>query len=263
MRFGSLFSGIGGMDLGLERAGCKLVFQCEINPFRRRVLARHWPYVVRFNDIRKLCRRLYDCHPEDEEGECYCPRCGTEFGECECIGTDQFNDEWGPIELLAGRDPRPALGAEFIRVVDELRPRLVLRETVTQGGTTSVWPWWRFRQALERLGYAVIPFRIRDCCVGADFQRERVFLLGELSEPDSQRLEGPVGHLVAQGYQARQDADLGRPARWSARPQVCRKTTRLPGEVDRLKSLGGCCTPATAERIGRLILQSLPKGGDR
>ena len=48
---GSLFSGIGGFELGLERTGSfKTAWQCEIDPFCLQVLAKHWPGVKRFTE---------------------------------------------------------------------------------------------------------------------------------------------------------------------------------------------------------------------
>src|SRR4029453_4298664 len=52
--FGSLFAGIGGLDLGLERAGWQCRWQVELDPLCQRVLAKHWPNVPRYGDIRTL-----------------------------------------------------------------------------------------------------------------------------------------------------------------------------------------------------------------
>ena len=54
MNVGSLFSGVGGFDLGLERAGHKIAFQCEADTYRRQVLAHHWPGVPISPDVREV-----------------------------------------------------------------------------------------------------------------------------------------------------------------------------------------------------------------
>ncbi len=51
---GSLFSGIGGLDLGLERAGMRVVWQSEIDPYACKVLAKHWPEVPNHGDIKRI-----------------------------------------------------------------------------------------------------------------------------------------------------------------------------------------------------------------
>jgi len=54
MKVLSLFSGVGGFDLGLERAGMRTVFQCELDPHANKVLEQHWPDVPRWGDISTL-----------------------------------------------------------------------------------------------------------------------------------------------------------------------------------------------------------------
>src|SRR6188472_775133 len=111
----SLFSGIGAFDLGLERTnGFKTAAFVEIDPFCRRVLAKHWPGVPQYDDVRTITgARLaadgivpdvicggFPCQPHSVAG-----RRGA---------SDDERDLW----------------PEFARLVREIRPRWVLAENV-------------------------------------------------------------------------------------------------------------------------------------
>jgi len=50
----SLFSGVGGFDLGLEQAGMKTIYQCEWDKHAQTILNRHWPHVPKWGDITTL-----------------------------------------------------------------------------------------------------------------------------------------------------------------------------------------------------------------
>ena len=279
MTFGSLFTGIGGLDLGLERAGMRCLWQVERNPYCLQVLARHWPDVRRAADVVKFARRGFDCEPLDEETrEMKCPRCSTDdyavqFGDCDCVGTDEIldTDEWGLPDLLVGGDAcqshsnagraadarEASLGGEFIRIVDELRPRLVLRENPAAVRRDAAWPWQRFRAALEACGYAVLPFRLRACCVGADHRRDRLFLLASLPDANSEGLERHVREEVARTDEGRHNADATGPARGHAAPRVCGKHHGIRHRMERLRGLGNAVDVGVAEWIGRQIIAGI------
>lgn len=100
MTFGSLFAGIGGFDLGFERAGLKCEWQVEIDPYCKRVLAKHWPNVRRWDDVRtfaktcKACEEFFDRFRCNSPDECDCPKCS---GLCEC-------DQWR-VDVVCGGFP--------------------------------------------------------------------------------------------------------------------------------------------------------------
>src|SRR4051794_10545719 len=151
---GSLFAGIGGFDLGLERAGMRVVWQCEQDPFCRRVLARHWPGVPCYPDVRALVGHA-DRSPSDAHAEASASR--TAVGESgggmdvpvpmSYVGADGVAHAWvARVDVLCGGFPcqdislagrgaglageRSGLWREFARLISELRPRYAILENV-------------------------------------------------------------------------------------------------------------------------------------
>lgn len=233
MRFGSLFTGLGGMDRGLEASGMECVWQVENDEYRTRILERQWPHVTRRRDVRECGR--HNLAPVD----------------LICIG-DPCQSNSNAQRNGSGA---PSLGGEGVRVVDELRPRLVLRENPSVVKRDAPWPWHRFRGELERLGYAVLPFRLRACCAGADHRRERMFLLAALQDADQTGLEGDECEILAGADEGRPDADIARPDRWSAAPRICGRADGIPHRRERLEGLGDAVVPQVAQIIGGLIMR--------
>lgn len=196
MRFGSLFAGIGGFDLGLERAGMECAWQVEIDPFCREVLEKHWPGVPKYGDIRDL---------SGEELEAVDLICGG--FPCQDLS-------------LAGKraginGPQSGLWAEFARLIGELRPRWVVVENVPgvlvpkkeKGVAVEAAGIARVVGALARLGYVGVWFCLRASDFGASHHRKRVFVVACRAE----------GGRSDRGGEDVADADCGqRQQRWGA-----------------------------------------------
>src|SRR5690606_23720308 len=110
--FGSLFAGIEGFGVGLEKAGMKCVFQVEQDAACNRVLARHYPEVPRFGDIREFTSSSIDVRPDWLGGGFPC----------------QDVSVAGKRAGLAGE--RSGLFYEFMRIVRKFRPYGILNENV-------------------------------------------------------------------------------------------------------------------------------------
>ena len=161
---GSLFSGIGGFDLGLERAGMKVIWQVENNPFRKKILKRHWPDVELRDDIRTDTNGL-------ERPDVIC-------GGFPCQDVSVAGGRQG----LDGE--RSGLWYEYIRLVRELRPTWVLIENVP--GLLSQNAGKDFEIVVSGLaasGYGVA-WRVLDSqYFGVPQRRRRVFIVGHLGAP--------------------------------------------------------------------------------
>lgn len=116
MTYGSLFSGVGGFDLGFDRAGMRCQWQVEIDPRCRSVLRREWPGVVRLDDIN-------GCRGGDLKGG-NLPRVDLVCGGFPCQDVSVAGKRGG---LYASRT---GLFWQMMRVIGELQPRIVVWENV-------------------------------------------------------------------------------------------------------------------------------------
>lgn len=238
------FAGIGGMALGLERAGMMPVGFIEINPWARRVLAKHWPDVPQHDDIRTAIPWWLG-KPR--------PVVDVLAGGYPCPG-----------ESLAGRrrgvEDERWLWPDFARLIHAIRPRYVIGENVIGHRTRGL----RFvLRDLERLGYTARAGVIEAREMGAPHIRKRIITLaerwGDVPYPDPSRWDArggersrsiPAEQLVAD---AGKRDDFTRLHRWSSEPSMGRVAYGFPGRMDRVAGLGDACVPQVAEHVGRLL----------
>ena len=165
MTFGSLFAGIGGIDLGFERAGLECRWQVEIDDYARKVLAKHWPKVHRHDDVRTWP-----------------------------------NEHAEPVDIIAGGFPcqdisyagkgagldgeRSGLFYEVMRIVSVMGPRFVVLENVAALLTRGIDD---VLGSLASLGYDAEWHCIPAAAVGAPHIRDRVFIVGYAASERQQR----------------------------------------------------------------------------
>ena len=162
MKYGSLFSGIGGFDLALTRAGFVPVWMCEIDKNCQNVLQRRFDGVKIYDDVRSIGKN------NAESVDLVC-------GGFPCQDLSVAGKRAG----LAGE--RSGLWFEFARVIDELEPKWVVIENVpgllssNKGKDFAVIVQW-----LAERGYGV-SWRILDAqYFGVPQRRRRVFIVGSL-----------------------------------------------------------------------------------
>ena len=275
LRVLDLFSGIGGFSLGLERTGgFETVAFCEIEPFARKVLAKHWPHVPCYNDVRELTSEQLSA-----DGISVDVICGG--FPCQDISFA------GLGAGLAGE--RSGLWSEIARLAGELRPQYLILENVAallSRGLGDV------LGDLASVGYDAEWHCIPAGAVGAPHVRDRIWIVaypapqrsaeaGQDSQRSAQRVSGSAAVLAdAEGGEARcsqpansnDETDLGRPvilaslrgcdgmvgaSDWHTEPAICRVADGISANVDRVAKLGNAVVPQIPELIGRAILQSI------
>lgn len=158
----SFFSGIGGFDLAFKNAGFEITLQCEIDEFCRGILAKHWPNILSFNDIREVNHAAI-------------PVSDVWVGGFPC--QDVSVARMGPRDGLRGR--RSGLFYQFARLIAECLPRVVLIENVT--GLLSSHGGRDFEivvRSLAKLGYGVGWRVFNSAHFGVPQSRQRVYIVG-------------------------------------------------------------------------------------
>jgi DNA (cytosine-5)-methyltransferase 1 len=236
LTFGSLFAGIGGFDLGFERAGMRCEWQVENNPFCQRVLAKHWPHVRRCDDVRTF--------PPDGDW-----RVDVICGGFPCQDISNAGLHAG----LAGE--RSGLWREFRRIIRLLRPRFVVVENVS---------------ALLADGMGVVLGDLADSGFDAEWQivqasdfalphrRQRVFIVAYPNGCDGEAAGlGNRPHGKAEIFGTN---DVQRDAVWVQAPdEFVGGDYGLPVRSYRSRgaAVGNAVVPQVAEWIGRRLVESV------
>jgi DNA (cytosine-5)-methyltransferase 1 len=240
-----LFSGIGGFSLGLERAGMRTVAFCESDPFARGILAKHWPDVPCYDDVRTLTAARLAADGISADVIC---------GGFPCQDISDSGHKRG----LDGE--RSGLWAEYARLVGDLRPRFVIVENVSallgrgMGGVLG---------DLAALGYDAEWQCLPGPFVGAPQLRDRAWIV---AHPQGVRREAGI----AEPWIFRAEAfDRARPACcrgalhaadaersvWPPEPYLVRVADGFPDRVDRIRCLGNAVFPQIPEIIGRALME--------
>ncbi len=255
MTHGSLFAGIGGFDLGFERAGIKTVWQVEIDPFCRKVLEKNFPHARRFSDITEVHGGL--------ESVCWNYR---PFRLCDDCLT--------PVDVLSGGFPcqdvseagkragidgdRSGLWREYLRVIRELRPRFAAVENVAALLNRGI---ERVLGDLADIGYDAEWEVVGVDAIGASQHRERIWIL---AYPNDAGFQGPIWAGKSRAPREEWQASHCEPLRsdcgfWPPGPGAIDNIPRMAdgpaNRMDRLKGLGNAVVPQIAEWIGRRIVE--------
>ncbi len=285
---GSLFSGIGGIDLGLQRAGMTVKWHSEIDPYACRVLKKHWPDVPNLGNIKEIDWATVE--PVDVIAGGY---------PCQPFSTAG--------KRQGDKDERH-LWPYFLRAISELRPRFALLENVR--GHLSM-GFDRVLGDLAEIGYDAEWQIVSAASVGAPHRRDRIICVAypNCCDPsDGRERENVSGQGAGWRHDGsgsasdigqvslgspRQIAEdvadsdiwqIGRRHRWHAtnrgqvfgrrhhdgrtqsyegwqwwevEPDVGRVADGIPARVDRLRGLGNAVVPQVAEYVGRMIMASL------
>jgi len=245
IKIGSLFSGIGGFELGLERAipGAETIWQVEQNAFCQKVLSKHWPKAKIYNDVKNITA---------DKVEAVDILCGG--FPCQDISSA------GKGRGLHGK--KSGLWWEMLRIISELQPRIVILENVAailfRGGCEVV-------GSLTEIGYCTEWTITSARDQGAPHLRRRWFAVAYPADSSMQRRKKYTERKRAMEKTAKFERRSGKNKRlhdrnyWkggSTESPLCRVDDGIPNRLDRLRALGNAIVPQCSEWVGQQIVKS-------
>jgi DNA (cytosine-5)-methyltransferase 1 len=236
LRILDLFSGIGGFSLGLERTGgFETVAFCEIEKFPRKVLAKHWPDVPCFDDVRTL--KGHDVGTVD-----------VICGGFPCQDLSSAGDQKG-----IGEGTRSGLFREMLRLAEECGRPIIIFENVARfisGPKENPGKWfYEFLRSLAEIGYDAEWFCITAASLGAAHERDRIWVIAYPHETQLER-----GGISRRVYA--QHANFSNACRGKDKPGVDRMANGIPSQMDRLAALGNSIYVDIATMIGNSIIET-------
>jgi DNA (cytosine-5)-methyltransferase 1 len=242
---GSLFSGIGGLDLGFERAGFNIAWQCEKDSYCQKVLNKHWPNTPCYDNIE-------DLHRADGPQ----PDADILIGGFPCQDISLAGFPCQDISLAgegAGLDgDRSGLWWEYRRVIGAVEPEYAVVENVaafSHRGLDAV------LGSLAEGGYDAEWTTLSAKQFGALHRRERLFLVAYDSEKRVSRLwpkEIPREQRISWCEDVRGVEDLrGRTDLYPS--TLCGSRDGLPAYVDRIAGVGNAVVPQVAQFVAQCV----------
>jgi len=258
LRILDLFSGIGGFSLGLERTGgFETAAFCEIEEFPRKVLAKHWPGVPIYEDVRELTADRLRADGID--------RIDVITGGFPCQDISTAGRQTGIAE-----GTRSGLWSEIVRLACETRPQFILVENVSNllsgpSGRPGGW-FGRVLGDLAEIGFDAEWHCIPASHVGAMHGRDRVWILayperiGRDCLVKNEQITATAFDL--EGFDPRWPNPLellptvGELFTYPG-CEIERNDDGLSEGLGRLKGAGNAVVPQIPEMIGHAILQSM------
>lgn len=243
LTFGSLFAGIGGFDLGFERAGMECRWQVENQTARQKLLSLRWPHAGRWDDVSTFP----PTPASDWTVDVLC-------GGFPCQDISLCGDGAG----IDGE--RSGLWGQYARIVRTLRPRYVVVENVTALASRGL---DRVLGDLAACGFDAEWDCLPASAFGAYHERDRIFVVAYPTRVDGRPHDlleagldwGPSLQSRRLSGMAVASAGQRQNTRLRCEPGLDRLVRRVPGALDRLEGVGNSVYPAVAEWIGRRLIE--------